>query len=93
MCQHQKKLKIYALNTALGRFRFATEGARGYDVYRSCTSKFRYKDEYSANKVAKRMAFDNGVVLRVYHCKFCSGFHLTSKPLHAEAASHFVAVA
>ena len=81
MCQkvNCEKRKTYALSTAWGRFRAASEGVRGYLVYRECISKKRYNDEYSARKAAKRIAFIRDTPLRVYHCRFCNGYHLTSK--------------
>ena len=74
-----EKRKTYALSTAWGRFRAASEGVRGHLVYRGCISKKRYNDEYSAHKEAKRISFMCDTPLRVYHCRFCNGYHLTSK--------------
>lgn len=40
--------------------------------YRSCTSKVKYTDEGYATYMSFLYR------KRVYHCKFCDGYHLTS---------------
>jgi len=42
-------------------------------VYRSCTSKVRYRDDNAADRAAKKRG------LRAYFCTYCQGFHLTSQ--------------
>ena len=67
------------MESAHDRFRCATEGVRGYLVYRSCGSKRRYKTAVDANKGAKRIMRRFGSRLRAYYCRFCHGYHLTSQ--------------
>lgn len=61
------------------RYERATEGVRGFELYASCKSKFRYKTEFAANKAAKEKERKYGVAQRAYFCRFCGGYHLTTK--------------
>jgi hypothetical protein len=44
---------------------------------KECLGKKHYHQIELAEKVAKRVARERGVVLRVYYCKYCLCFHLT----------------
>lgn len=48
-------------------------------MYRMCKRKRRYSDEYEAQRTGKSRSMKIGVILRVYECPFCGGYHLTSK--------------
>lgn len=51
-----------------------------YDLARTCTAKKRYPTETVALDIAKKIARDRGVQLRVYACdQGCGGFHLTKQ--------------
>ena len=84
MCYHDisKPKKHFDLSTAKGRFQKKTEDVRGYEVYRSCTSKRRWDSEYDAIKWAHKILHRYGKEQRAYHCGFCDGFHLTSRCAH-----------
>lgn len=43
--------------------------------YRDCKSKRRWSDYNEASKQAKKIG------LRVYYCKYCDGYHLSSRAL------------
>lgn len=73
------------MESAKDRFRAATEGARGWDVYRSCKSKIRYKSDIRAEKEARRMFRRYGEESRIYYCKFCNGYHLATTHGKAQA--------
>lgn len=47
--------------------------------WRGCTSKKRYKKFKLAAYKAAILKRDEGHLLEVYKCKFCKGFHLTTK--------------
>lgn len=51
--------------------------------YRTCNGKKTYRDSFDADMMRKRLA-ERGIVenLRIYQCRFCPGWHLTSKPQH-----------
>lgn len=70
------------MESARDRFRHATEGVRGWEVYRSCKSKHRYQTEDIANKEGKQMLRRYGNEQRSYYCRFCGGYHLTTKAYH-----------
>lgn len=69
----------YDKHTARGRFAFATRNVSRKTVYGQCTKKERYATEYRAREVARKRQRSCGVELRVYHCHFCNGYHLTHK--------------
>lgn len=48
-------------------------------IWRSCTSKKRYDKYKIAAYKAAILKRDEGQLLDVYKCKFCKGFHLTTK--------------
>jgi hypothetical protein len=53
---------------------------------RGCLSKRRFKSKADAvkamkDRMKKRKVRKAGIVLRVYLCDRCAGWHLTSKPL------------
>lgn len=48
--------------------------------YKDCRSKIRFRDEYEAQKHAKK--FDKN--LRVYWCAICEGYHLTSRQYYED---------
>jgi hypothetical protein len=44
-----------------------------------CAAKKRYRDEFTAERIAKTLVFFTGDAARAaYHCRWCHGFHLTS---------------
>lgn len=57
----------------------AREHMYGYKVYRACTRKHRFLDFHSAMKKAIELNRKNGLVLAVYECPFCHGYHLTKQ--------------
>lgn len=48
---------------------------------RGCLRKHRYQTEQAANEHISKINKERKTPLRVYFCKFCLGYHLTSKPL------------
>ena len=64
-------------NTARGRFAFKTRNARGHDVYRTCTRKYRFASLYDAKEKARELQRRKGRELLAYECPFCGGYHLT----------------
>lgn len=48
-----------------------------YRMWRSCSEKRKYDHEGQANREAFKQH------MRAYKCKYCSGWHLTSKPITA----------
>lgn len=80
---HRKSVKrriiVFDLATREGRFRHRTSNVRGAVVYRMCTRKLRYPDEYEARRRGRARSRCCGISLRVYECPFCGGYHLTSK--------------
>ena len=79
--------ETYNKRSAKGRMQFFTRGVSGRIVYSECTGKVRYPTDSRAWEVA-RIRMDKGSSqLRVYHCRFCGGFHLTHRVRHeAEVA-------
>jgi len=54
-------------------------------IARTCTSKKRFNSEFLARSGAARHVYRSTLDKRakrlwVYSCKFCSGWHLTSRP-------------
>ncbi len=47
--------------------------------FRMCHSKKRYSSDFQAAVSAGKQQFYNGVLLKVYHCPLCDGWHLTHK--------------
>lgn len=47
--------------------------------FRECSRKKKYESERIAQKDANSMIEQFGGFLRVYKCKFCKKYHLTSK--------------
>lgn len=45
----------------------------------SCLKKMRYPNEQSALEAINRVHKKRKTELRVYFCKYCLGYHLTSK--------------
>ncbi len=45
-----------------------------------CLSKDRYALQASAVSAMARLEAKTGMVLRLYQCPYCGGYHLTSKP-------------
>lgn len=80
------------LNTAKGRFAFRTRDARGYEVYRTCSRKNRYSSYYEASRKAIEIKRKRGVVLKVYECPFCGGYHLTHHKCGVSARQNEFAV-
>ena len=48
-------------------------------MHKMCLRKIRYKNEIIALEQAKRLEKIFKVSYRVYYCKLCNGFHLTTK--------------
>ena len=48
----------------------------------TCKSKRRYQSPEIAHKEARQMARRYGKPMGSYYCKFCGGYHLTSKVRH-----------
>lgn len=48
-------------------------------IYRECGSKVRHKTQAEAVANAKKCMKRRGGHISVYHCRFCGGYHLTSK--------------
>lgn len=69
----------YNWKTPKGRMQYRTENYYGYLVYSQCTGKTRYPNEKRAKEVLKARMRGGAGYLRVYYCKFCSGYHLTHK--------------
>ena len=57
----------------------AREHRHGYKVYWTCTRKRRFMDFHSAMRKAIELNRKNGLVLAVYECPFCHGYHLTKQ--------------
>lgn len=51
-------------------------GKRG-KAYKMCTRKRRYHSRLDAELNASRLVSDNGLMLRVYKCPLCHGWHLS----------------
>ena len=50
----------------------------GFQQWRQCGRKKRYKDEHTANKYRKLFEKERGKKLDYYWCTYCNGYHLTS---------------
>lgn len=46
-------------------------------VWSQCRKKSRYATEHQAERYARKASEARGVMLRVYACGICNGFHLT----------------
>lgn len=58
-----------------------------HDLRASCLKKSRYSTQAKANRyMAKAQAERPEPKLRTYYCKWCAGFHITSKPLRQKSA-------
>ena len=68
----------YDLRTPQGRMKFAIRNSPRGAVYAQCGKKMRYSTEYRAREVARCRARSGSGELRVYPCRFCGGYHLTS---------------
>ena len=67
------------LSTAKKRFAFSTRKATGWQVFKTCGRKRRFRSEHEALEKAAYLHRRKGMVLAVYECPFCGGFHLTSQ--------------
>ena len=56
------------------------EGRKTALKNKACDSKNRYASRKEAEQAAAWCAAEGRRNLRVYRCKYCSGWHLTSKP-------------
>lgn len=70
------------LKSPKARMRRITYGIDRGVIFSQCTSKKRYRTEYRANEVRRLCTRSRGQELRVYHCRWCDGYHLTSKINH-----------
>lgn len=50
-------------------------------IWKTCGSKNRYRDEHTANYYRKVYENMRGTKLDYYWCPYCDGFHLTSTGL------------
>lgn len=48
-------------------------------VLAACTGKFRYESFEQAANVAGRKTRRHAGKYRIYHCRFCGGFHIGNK--------------
>ena len=80
-------MKEYDKHTAKGRMQFYTREAKGWEVFSQCKGKRRYADEFRAREVARLRMRSGSEPLRVYHCEFCDGYHLTHKMKHESAVA------
>lgn len=62
-----------------GRLQSHRKKVDGWTVFRTCRRKRRFRDEHAAMKQAIDIYRRRGVVLAVYECPFCGGYHLTSQ--------------
>ena len=60
-----------------GRLQNRRKKAGGWTVFRTCRRKRRFRDVHAAMKQAIEIYRREGVVLAVYECPFCGGYHLT----------------
>lgn len=51
----------------------------GYGSYMACGRKTRYGNRANAMRVARRRMAMGVPYLRVYHCPYCGGWHLTKR--------------
>ena len=51
----------------------------GKKQWRQCGRKKRYRDEHTANHFRKMFEQERGKKLDYYWCRYCNGFHLTSR--------------
>jgi hypothetical protein len=52
---------------------------RGVEAWRSCISKIRWRTENEA-RIAKRVSEQRfGILLKIYPCGYCLGWHLAKK--------------
>jgi hypothetical protein len=45
--------------------------------YKSCLKKKRYSTIKVAQQVKNKVFKERGLVLNIYHCDICNGYHLT----------------
>ena len=74
--------KKYDKRSAKGRMQFYTRDVSGGIVFSQCTGKVRYANEFRAKEIARTRMRNGSAPLRVYHCMFCNGYHLTHKLRH-----------
>lgn len=60
-------------------FKFKTRNVRGYDVYRACSRKRHFSSYNEAHEKAVYLNRRKGMILYVYECPFCGGYHLTKR--------------
>lgn len=72
----------YDKRSAKGRMQFYTRGVSGGIVFSQCKGKVRYANEFRAKEIARMRMRHGSSPLRVYHCMFCNGYHLTHKLRH-----------
>ena len=71
--------QVEDLSTAKKRFAFSTRKATGRQVFMTCGRKRRFRTEHEAMEKAVALHRRSGMVLAVYECPFCGGYHLTSQ--------------
>lgn len=53
------------------------QSAQAHGAGWSCARKVRYKSEADARHMVEKRARNRGVLMRVYQCSECGGWHLT----------------
>lgn len=81
---HGGFLRHEILQSPKARMRRLTYGIDRGVIYSQCTSKKRYPTEYRANEIRRLCMRSRKQELRVYHCRWCDGYHLTSKVNHSD---------
>lgn len=49
------------------------------NAHKTCFSKTRYDTKEIAEEQADKIYFEDGIMLYVYKCPLCNGYHLTRK--------------
>lgn len=65
------------LSTKKKRFAFHTRDVDRYTVFRTCKCKRRFRSAKKALEMARHIYQRKGVLLAIYECPFCGGYHLT----------------
>lgn len=72
----------FNLLSAKGRLQRRMYGVERGIVYSACFGKKRYSTENRAKEVRRSCIRSGAEYIRIYHCRWCNGYHLTSKPYH-----------
>lgn len=71
--------RLQDVSTKEKRFQLRTRGADHYNIYRTCTCKRRFPTQERAMEKARDTFRRLGLMLSVYACPFCGGYHLTKQ--------------